>query len=247
MTKLPQDDFIFDLNPVEQPTSATRQKQETVNETNLTGSLQTQNISGENIKRIVDKIKVKSSKPKMPLLESTKLNTSLSSAISKVSRDKVQEILSTKRVVIEVPSFHVLNFGGNDKSSGKLSDSQSSKNVISDASKVPHLHQSKEYTLREKLMKRKRDIAKAIRVNSFVYIHPTRPGNTTTVDATSQFINKAEHFNAKVKQRSQGDTMDTLPPGQLDTICYSEYRSTSGIESKSTALQTSLKPTTLAN
>ena len=41
--------------------------------------------------------------------------------------------------------------------------------------------------------------------------------------------------------------MDTLPPGQLDTICYSEYRSTSGIESKSTALQTSLKPTTLAN
>ena len=141
--------------------------------------MQPQKISGENIKRIVDKSKVKSSKPKMPLLKSTKLNTSLSSEISKVSSDKVQELSSTKRAVIEVPSFHVLNFGGNKKSSGKLSDSQSSKNIISDASKVSHLHQSKEYALREKLIKRKRKIGEEIRVSSFVHIHPKRSGNTT--------------------------------------------------------------------
>ena len=41
--------------------------------------------------------------------------------------------------------------------------------------------------------------------------------------------------------------MDTLPPGQSDTICYSADRSTRTIESKSTTLPKSLKSTTLAN
>ena len=90
-------------------------------------------------------------------------------------------------------------------------------------------------------------LAEEIRVSSFISVSPTRVDSTTTVDATSQSINKAENFNSEEKQRSQNDTMNTLPLGQSDTICYSENRSTSAIESKSTALPTSLKPTTLAN
>ena len=118
----------------------------------------------------------------------------------------------------------ILTFGGSQKSSGKLNDSQSSKNIISAASKTLHLHQLKEYDFCEKLMKMKRDLAEEIRVSSSVSVPTTRSGNKTTFDATSQSISKAENFNAKEKQRPQGDTTDTLPPGQSDTICYLEDR-----------------------
>ena len=60
----------------------------------------------------------------------------------------------------------ILTFGGSQKSSGKLNDSQSSKNIISAASKTLHLHQLKEYAFCEKLMKMKRDLAEEIRVSS---------------------------------------------------------------------------------
>ena len=85
--------------------------------------MQTQTISGENIKRIVEKIEVKSSIPKIPLLESARLNTSFSSKISKVTRDNVQEIFSTKNALIEVPSLPIFVFGRSEKLSGNLSDS----------------------------------------------------------------------------------------------------------------------------
>ena len=57
--KLPKDGFIFAPSPTEQPISVKWQKKERVNENNLTGPLHTQTISGESIKRIVAKIKVK--------------------------------------------------------------------------------------------------------------------------------------------------------------------------------------------
>ena len=85
--------------------------------------MQTQTISGENIKRIVEKIEVKSNIPKIPLLESARLNTSFSSKISKVTRDNVQEIFSTKNALIEVPSLPIFVFGRSEKLSGNLSDS----------------------------------------------------------------------------------------------------------------------------
>ena len=69
-----------------------------------------------------------SSKPKIPLLESVNFNTFLSSELSKIPRDKVQEIFLTKNLVIEVPSLTILNFGGSENSPGKFNESQSSKN-----------------------------------------------------------------------------------------------------------------------
>ena len=121
--------------------------------------MQTQTISEENIKTIVEKNEMNSSKPKIPLLESVNFNTFLTSEISKIPRDKVQEISLTKKLVIEVPSLTILNFGGSENSPGKFNESQSSKNVISTASKTPYLHQLKEYTLREKVIEKKRDLA----------------------------------------------------------------------------------------
>ena len=68
----------------------------------------------------------------------------------------------------------ILTFGGSQKSSGKLNDSQSSKNIISAAAKTPYLRQLKEYILREILMKRKRPLAEEVRVSSSVCVPPTR-------------------------------------------------------------------------